>query len=33
MTDPTRSVQTLANYVAIVFGVCALFAGGMFAIS
>jgi hypothetical protein len=33
MTDTTRSVQVIANYVAIAFGLCAILAGGMFAVS
>jgi hypothetical protein len=33
MTTIVRSAQLVANYVAIVFGVCALIAGGMFVAS
>ena len=33
MTTIARNAQHVANYVAIVFGVCALIAGGAFALS
>jgi hypothetical protein len=33
MTVMARNAQSVANYLAIFFGVCALIAGGAFAIS
>ncbi len=33
MTASVRSVQNIANYLAILFGLCAVVAGGMFIAS
>jgi hypothetical protein len=33
MTSMSRNAQSVANYVAILFGICAVIAGGAFAFS
>lgn len=33
MTAIARNVQNVANYLAILFGICAVIAGGLFALS